>query len=167
MSEYVFTITVGGAIASDQEGQFLDRVYEAGCDDGVVGFNEGTPFIEFMREADSAEEAITSAIANIEAAGYQAQYLEESGLMLLADIAHRVEIKSTTLHNFKTGLRGPGKFPKAVSGLDSKSQLYPYQDVVRWLNDAGKIDSPELVEVADAAAKLAGLFEFGLIRKSA
>ena len=46
-----------------------DRLFEAGCDDGLPGMSCGVPCIDFSREADSLESAIRSAIADLQKAG--------------------------------------------------------------------------------------------------
>ena len=43
-----------------------DALYEAGCDDGLVGRNSQGPMITFTREALSRSDAIRSAIADAE-----------------------------------------------------------------------------------------------------
>jgi hypothetical protein len=46
-----------------------DRLFEAGCDDGLPGMSCGIACIGFTREADSLESAIRSAIADVQKAG--------------------------------------------------------------------------------------------------
>ena len=43
-----------------------DALYEAGCDDALVGRNGGGPVIAFTREALSRSDAVQSAIADAE-----------------------------------------------------------------------------------------------------
>ena len=43
-----------------------DALYEAGCDDGLVGRNTQGPMITFTREALSRSDAIQSAISDAE-----------------------------------------------------------------------------------------------------
>ena len=49
--------------------ELADRLFEAGCDDGLPGMSCGVPCIDFSREADSLEAAIRSAIADLQKAG--------------------------------------------------------------------------------------------------
>ena len=46
-----------------------DRLFEAGCDDGLPGMSCGIACIGFNREADTLEFAIRSAIADVQKAG--------------------------------------------------------------------------------------------------
>ena len=45
---------------------FADALYEAGCDDALVGRNGEGPMIAFTREAPSRSDAVRSAIADAE-----------------------------------------------------------------------------------------------------
>lgn len=47
-----------------------DAIYEAGCSDAMLGIHAGSPYLAFDREAESLEEAIRSAIKNVEQAGH-------------------------------------------------------------------------------------------------
>jgi hypothetical protein len=53
-----------------------DRLFEAGCDDGTPACSRGAVWIHFDREAPSLEEAIRSAIAQVQAAGFKAAKVE-------------------------------------------------------------------------------------------
>ncbi len=46
-----------------------DALYNAGCDDGTPACCNGVAWIHFDREASSLEEAIRTAIAQVQAAG--------------------------------------------------------------------------------------------------
>jgi len=60
MAEYEFQIFCRGVDISDDS--FLDRLYEAGCDDALVSFKDGYVCLNFSRSSESAEEAVLSAI---------------------------------------------------------------------------------------------------------
>jgi hypothetical protein len=49
--------------------QIADTLFEAGCDDGTPYSSQGVAAIGFSREANSLEEAIRSAIADVNKAG--------------------------------------------------------------------------------------------------
>lgn len=44
----------------------LDALYEAGCDDGLVSRSHGVQHVDFAREAATVEEAVSSAIDDVE-----------------------------------------------------------------------------------------------------
>lgn len=53
-----------------------DDLFAAGCDDGTPASCEGVAWIHFDREAASLEEAISSAVAQVQAAGLQVSKVE-------------------------------------------------------------------------------------------
>lgn len=64
MSTHHFTLIVDGPdIRSDA---VIDALYEAGCDDALVGRVDGIQYVEFDREAAGVLEAVLSAVADIE-----------------------------------------------------------------------------------------------------
>jgi len=56
--------------------QQADDLFAAGCDDGTPACCNGTASIHFDREAPSLEEAIGSAVAQVQAAGFQVSKVE-------------------------------------------------------------------------------------------
>jgi hypothetical protein len=49
--------------------QSADALFEAGCDDGTLASRDGTTWIHFDRESSSLEEAIRSAVTQVQFAG--------------------------------------------------------------------------------------------------
>ncbi len=74
MKKYDFTLILSGSLELTDD--VADALFQAGCRDGTPGTSEGVFSIDFHREADSLEEAIQSAIANIKSAGYGAKRVE-------------------------------------------------------------------------------------------
>lgn len=69
MTAYDFSLAFSLPDSGTEAEQYLDALFEAGCDDAVIGIGErGTIGLDFSREAESAEEAIQSAITNVQAA---------------------------------------------------------------------------------------------------
>lgn len=69
--EFEFTLVLSGVNALTRE--VLDALYEAGCDDALVGMRGGVAFADFCREADSFPNAMLSAIRDVERAGIGAK----------------------------------------------------------------------------------------------
>jgi hypothetical protein len=67
MMKYEFTIVLSGEPELDEG--LADRLFAAGCEDGSPGSCNRVVSVDFHREANSLEEAIRSAIANVQAAG--------------------------------------------------------------------------------------------------
>ena len=59
-----FTLIVDGPDL--QEEALIEALFEAGCDDALVGRSEGIQYLEFDREAADLDDAILSAAANVE-----------------------------------------------------------------------------------------------------
>ena len=80
MNKYEFRLVLKGSPELTEE--ICDELFDAGCDDGTPGTNNGVFSIDFHREADSLEAAINSAIRNVKAAGHDIERVEiEAGAM--------------------------------------------------------------------------------------
>ena len=64
MPTHHFTLIVDGADLQDEA--VVDRLFESGCDDGLIGCVDDTQFIDFDREAASLDDAVLSAGAAVE-----------------------------------------------------------------------------------------------------
>jgi len=53
-----------------------DRLFAAGCDEGTPASCGGVAWLHFDKEAESLEEAIRVAVAQIQAAGFQVSKVE-------------------------------------------------------------------------------------------
>ena len=63
MKEHEFTIILASAEESEDD---ANRLYEAGCADGAISTSNGVIRIDFHRKAVSLEDAIRSAIGNVQ-----------------------------------------------------------------------------------------------------
>jgi hypothetical protein len=61
--EFQFTIHLLSDVELNRA--FEDALYEAGCDDALVGTIDGNVVMDFTREATSEEKAIASALTDI------------------------------------------------------------------------------------------------------
>jgi hypothetical protein len=64
--KYEFSLVLSATEVTDDD---ADKLYEAGCDDGSILTREGVTRVQFDREAASLDEALASAIQNVESAG--------------------------------------------------------------------------------------------------
>ena len=87
---HTFTLVLSGVRELTDE--VCDALYEAGCDDALPGMTDGVVFLDFTREAGSIQEAVLSAISNVERAGIGARVsrLEPSELMRMPECAGRI-----------------------------------------------------------------------------
>jgi hypothetical protein len=80
MVKYEFTLILKGSPELTED--IADQLFEAGCDDGSPGTCDGVFSIDFHRTANTLEEAINSAMANVKSAGYEVERVEiEAGAM--------------------------------------------------------------------------------------
>lgn len=64
MPVHHFTLIVDGPDLQDDA--LIDRLFEAGCDDAAIGWIDEIQYVDFDREAASLDEAILSAVTDIE-----------------------------------------------------------------------------------------------------
>ena len=69
-----FTLILEGPLELTED--IADELFQAGCDDGTPGVCAGVFSIDFHREANSLEEAIRSAIADVKSANYGVERVE-------------------------------------------------------------------------------------------
>ena len=68
MKTYEFNVVLKDAteVTDDQ----ADALFAAGCEDGTPASSNGTAWVHFDRQAPSLEEAIRSAVGQVQAAGF-------------------------------------------------------------------------------------------------
>ena len=121
MNEYEFTLTF---MLPDDQGdpeQHIDALFEAGCDDAVVGTGlSGSISLDFIREEKSAEDAVNSAIKNVTQAIPGAELLEAMpDLVGLTDVA---DILQCSRQNVRKYMLSYKDFPRPVHS--GRSQLW-------------------------------------------
>ena len=67
MATYRFTVVLAGL--GEISDDLAEALFEAGCDDGSPWSSQGVAAVGFDREADSFEQAVRSAIADVQKAG--------------------------------------------------------------------------------------------------
>jgi hypothetical protein len=125
--------------ASELTPEIAHALYEAGCDDALIGSRDGVLFADFDREAPSSAAAILSAIRQVESAGVGLSVVrvEPDELVSRAEIADRVGLSREAIRLYAMGRRGPGTFPPPVVRLRGRSPLYRWTDVAPWLAHHG------------------------------
>ena len=74
MKIYEFDIVLKDV--SELTDEQADLLFEAGCDDGTPTACDGLAWIHFHREAVSLEEAIRSAVAQVQSSGFKISKVE-------------------------------------------------------------------------------------------
>ena len=135
MPLHEFTMIVEGPDLQDD--RVIEALFEAGCDDALVGRADGTQYLDFGREADTFEDAVFTAIDDVESvAGIRVVRLADIGLLSMADIAARTGRTRESVRLLVAGKRGPGGFPPPATDPRSRHRLWWSDDVCRWFSDA-------------------------------
>ncbi len=131
--------------------EYLDALFDAGCDDAIFGEREGTYFAEFDREAPTLADAIVTAIEQVESAvpGVQVVRVEPDELVNAAAIAARTRRTRESIRLLIDHRRGPGNFPAPIGWLNPKTRLWRWSDVARWFAEFDKVPG-ERCSVEDA-----------------
>ena len=153
MENYTFVLNFTLPRPDDNPEQFLDALYEAGCDDATVGTGQyGMIGLDFTRAAISAEEAIGSALANVHSA-IPGTVLVQAGpdLVGLTEMAVIFGFSRQNMRKYATGRAG-GFPPPVVLGDPS---LWHLAEIVAWLKRNTNVRPPDhVLAVSKAAAKL-------------
>jgi len=149
MKAFNFRLILGGITEIREEVE--NSLFEAGCDDGHLGMIDGVGFMEFDREAESSIDALCSAIENVEEAGYRVVRVEPDDLVTAAEIARRSHRTRASVCSLISAERGPGTFPLPVSGLDTRSPLWRWSEVARWLSEYEGVESGIAEQAEDIA----------------
>lgn len=131
MQKYQFTLIVEGPDLQSDE--LVEAVFEAGCDDALIGVSDGIQYADFDREASSLEEAILTALADIEKVrGAVVARIADAGLVSMADVAERTGRTRESVRLLVSGRRGPGGFPPPVTDPRGRYRLWRWAEVERW-----------------------------------
>jgi hypothetical protein len=149
-----FTLFVTGQDILDDE--TMDALFEAGCDDALLGERDGAQYAVFDREADTFSEALASAIHTLRSTVPELQVvrIEPDELVTLASIAERSGRSREYIRLLATGERGPGGFPAPVAYADHKTRLWHWPDVAHWLTEHDKAEVEVDAEAADLVAAM-------------
>ena len=131
----------------DDIDELVERLGEAGCDDALVGIGKsGRLALDFTREAESAFDAISSAIATVRKTIPDARIVEATpDLVGFTDVAEIIGCSRQNIR--KIMLTGSANFPVPVH--EGKSTLWRLSNVLAWLRDNRPYPvADELMEVA-------------------
>lgn len=144
MTEFDFKIFCRDVDTRDDS--FLDRLFEAGCDDATVLFKDGYVCLDFSRESEDAENAVISAIRDVEKAGIggSVERVEPEDVASLSEIAKRVKVTRASLQKYARGESKVGRdFPAPVQNISaSRRELFSTAEVMNWMLLKRKTDIP-------------------------
>ncbi|QEZ47808.1 DNA-binding protein [Cupriavidus oxalaticus] len=144
--EYSFTLRYQLSPNDNNPDALVERLYEAGCDDAIVGTGvAGRIAVAFDREAESAMDAIMSALADVKRAIPSATLIEAApDLVGLTDIADAIGMSRQNMRKLMIG--HPESFPPPVH--EGASSLWHLCEVLSWMNGNGYEIERALIETA-------------------
>lgn len=151
--EYTFTLKYQLADDDRDPDGLVERLGEAGCDDALVGIGQpGRLALEFTREADSADTAVRSALADVRSAVPTARLIEVSpDLVGLTDVADIVGVSRQNMR--KLMLAHSGSFPAPVH--EGSASIWHLADVLTWLQAKGSYSlAKDVLDVACVALQV-------------
>jgi hypothetical protein len=151
--EYDFVLKFKLAEGSADADDLVERLGAAGCDDSVVGIGQpGRIALSFMREADSAQQAVISALENVKRAIPDAELIEASpDLAGLTDIAELVGVTRQNMR--KLMLTHAKTFPAPIH--EGSTALWHLAPVLEWLQvRAGYQIEPGLLDTSRIAMQI-------------
>lgn len=154
MAEYHFTLKFALAEPTDDPETYLDALFEAGCDDALVGVGQhGSIGLDFSREASSATAAVRTAIRDVRKALPDAELIEAAPDMVgLADIAELLGCSRQNARKIVASAKA-GFPPPAHTG--GHASLWHMVDVLAWADTNARrvaVDDPQrLYETAAAS----------------
>jgi hypothetical protein len=132
---------------------FVDALYDAGCGDATVGIGQhGRIALHFTREADSAAEAVSSAIADVKKAVPQAKLIEATpDLVGLTDIADILGCSRQNIRKLVIGHRSI--FPSPIH--EGSAAIWHLANVLQWFKAKGNYAIEDsLIEVSKVAMQV-------------
>jgi hypothetical protein len=147
MGQYNFTLRFALGQHDADPNLFVDRLLAEGCDDALIGLGRhGRIALDFTREAPSADEAILSALADVQRAVPKAKLVEATpDLVGLTDIANLLGFSRQYMRKLAVK-KGTG-FPLPIH--EGKPAIWHLSTVLSWFSDSNTREFDEaLLEIA-------------------
>ncbi|MCH8302316.1 MAG: DNA-binding protein [Proteobacteria bacterium] len=131
MGQYDFTLKFAlGRPDADPE-SFIEPLMNEGCDDALIGIGKlGRIALDFTREANSAEEAVLSALADVKRAIPEAEFIEATpDFVGVPDIAKLLGVSRQYIG--KILKKNEQEFPVPTHG--GVRAIWHLEDVLTWL----------------------------------
>ena len=151
--EYIFTLKYQFTKHDNDPDELVERLGEAGCDDALVGIGQpGRLALEFTREAESAQVAVRSALADVKRAVPSATLVEAvPDFVGLTDVAEMVGVSRQAMR--KLMLSHAATFPAPVH--EGSASIWHLAEVLGWLEEKGGYAlERKMLETARAALEV-------------
>jgi hypothetical protein len=131
MKEYEFTLKFKFSDPNIDPSNYIDALYEAGCDDALIGSGiKGSIAFDFIRESDSAYNAITSAIRDIKSVIPTLELVEASpDFVGISDLANLIGCSRQNIQ--KMLAKRDSDYPSPVYG--SARSIWHLDELLVWL----------------------------------
>lgn len=135
MNEYQFTLKFALGDPEADIDELVERLGEAGCTDALVGIGQpGRIGLDFTRDANSASEAVLSALADVKRAIPDALLVEAApDLVGLTDIAKLLGFTRQNMR--KLVVQASSNFPPPVH--EGTPTIWHLSTVLDWLKGRG------------------------------
>ena len=153
MKEYDFTLKFSLNDGSEEAEAYIEALEKEGCDDAIIGIGaKGRIALQFNREANTALEAVLSAIKNVEKAIPNAKLIEATpDLVGITDIAKTLRFSRQNMR--KLMLNNIDTFPRPVH--EGKSSLWHLAPVLAWLKKENRYSiNGALLDISEATMQL-------------
>jgi len=133
MKEYDFTLKFNLTDSQADPQEYVNRLYLSGCDDALIGIGKkGSILLNFIRSADSAYIAISSAIIDVRKAIPQSIVIEATpDLVGLTDVAKLLGCTRQNIRNLV--VNSDRRSPTPV--YEGTPSLWHLAEILTWLRD--------------------------------
>jgi hypothetical protein len=153
MREYGFTLRFALPWAGLASHELVERLGDAGCDDALIGVGHaGRIALDFVRSAESAREAVLSAIRDVRIAVPEARLIEVTpDIVGLTDVAQLVGCSRQNMR--KLLVAGGATVPAPLH--EGASSLWHLAPVLRWLASEKRYAiAGDLLELSEVAMRI-------------
>ncbi|MEA3182553.1 MAG: hypothetical protein QOI59_6076 [Gammaproteobacteria bacterium] len=151
--EYEFELKFSIAADLADSGELVERLGEADCDDALVGVGQsGRIALRFNREAESAKDAVSTALEDVKKAIPTATLIEAGpDFVGLTDVADILGVSRQNMR--KLMLTHAATFPAPVH--EGSTAIWHLEPVLQWLRSKGGYDiSQQQIDVAHIAMQI-------------
>lgn len=162
MREYEFTLKFKLPASTSDPDIYVDTLYESGCDDAIIGTGtKGFIALDFIREAPSAYDAMSSAIKDVRKAIPRAEIVEASpDFVGVTDVANLLGCSRQNIQKLLS--KSISECPPAVYG--GAQSVWHLLELLTWLIEHKNYQIDEsLIEIARTTRSLNLVKQFEML----
>lgn len=153
MQEYEFTLKFKLPNPVTDPDMYIELLYESGCDDAIIGIGmKGFIGLDFIREASSAYDAVSSAIKDVRKAIPQAELIEASpDFVGITDVAKLIGCSRQNIQKLLS--KSNSNLPLTV--YEGSQSVWHLFDILAWLIESKDYNiDKSLLEIARTTRNL-------------